>query len=219
MIGAYVIYFGMAIYRTIAGIKLSHDSICKSVVYILCTSTNIVISISMFIIGKKLKNGYRKDMLCVKKNHKKSIQEKAKQIEIGFDEDVEVQDFLDNHEEEEFHVEHTKAVKYAIHNMNVIVTWFLILMVYYLITNIWYRYWSDDNCQFDEDHILTTDIMTVATDSLVFVWWLFPILYVFWPTGKFFKCKLGNQEHHDPIERANNERKVSDILYSRSSSS
>ena len=35
MIGAYVIYFGMAIYRTIAGIKLSHDSICKSVVYIL----------------------------------------------------------------------------------------------------------------------------------------------------------------------------------------
>jgi hypothetical protein len=62
MISVYVIYFGMAIARIILGIELSLDDICRSPVYVLTTSTNIVVSTTMLVVGCKLKKGLHADI-------------------------------------------------------------------------------------------------------------------------------------------------------------
>jgi hypothetical protein len=62
MISVYVIYFGMAIARIILGVELSLEEICKSPVYVLTTTTNIVVSITMLIVGCRLKKGLHADI-------------------------------------------------------------------------------------------------------------------------------------------------------------
>ena len=69
MIIVYVIYFGFAVARIILGIELSLDDICRSPVYALTTSTNIVVSITMLIVGCKLKKGLHAD---IEKTQKKA---------------------------------------------------------------------------------------------------------------------------------------------------
>jgi hypothetical protein len=107
----------------------------------------------------------------------------------------------------------------AIKSMNIIVYWFLGLMVFYLGEYLLYRFLSGNTCTFEEDSYLSSTWLNCVSDSLVFVWWLIPIIYVFWPTGKFFSRNREDDSHHlDDIEHAKQESKIADILYAENHS-
>lgn len=66
-----------------------------------------------------------------------------------------------------------------------------------------YFLWASENlCKFDQLSDMGNDIIFVITRSFTYVYWLFPVIYVFWPKDRWCGGKEG--ENDDEISEAFN---------------
>ena len=54
--------------------------------------------------------------------------------------------------------------------------------------------------------------MNAINNSILFVWWFIPIVYVFWPKGHFC-CRKNHHSSKDVIEKVIAEEEVHKLLY------
>ena len=85
--------------------------------------------------------------------------------------------------------------------MQIVVLSFVIVGMLLLTEEILYLWIAiPDKCVFAEGSWLDKGYIDAINDSIDYVWWYFPIIYVFWPSGNFCLHNSDRFEHKDVVE-------------------
>ena len=84
--------------------------------------------------------------------------------------------------------------KRAVRDMWIIICTIFIVETYTTLYSIVLSIWGNDNC-YVQDEVWVRYLSTVVQRSMQYIWWEYPIIYLFWPNeGSCFCCKSKRQK-------------------------